>query len=91
MQNKETDISQTADMTGKEIASQVSKRSKTGLRPCPFCGSISLSLITFATNLPLTVECNDCGATGPNDRDDRDNPDREKRLRILWDTRREAV
>jgi len=49
-----------------QIAGQ--KLSKTGLLPCPFCGSIELSGITIdneGEKIPITISCNECGATGP--------------------------
>jgi hypothetical protein len=73
---------------------KISRVSKTGLRPCPFCGSISLSLITYEENCPLTIECNDCGTTGPVGKNKEIEQDCEKRiefLRMLWDIRRDSL
>lgn len=41
--------------------------SVTGLRPCPFCKSIRLELVTVVEpdRQPICIMCADCGATGP--------------------------
>lgn len=40
-----------------------------GLKPCPFCGSLSLMLCSFETQGSILrtyyVKCNGCGASGP--------------------------
>jgi hypothetical protein len=73
------------------LAGMVERRSKSGLRPCPFCGGINLFLITLKDKeQPITIECGDCGATGPNSR----NPESLKtteELRTLWDVRKTEV
>lgn len=62
-------------------------KSKTGLRPCPFCGSASLTLVTHRVgdgNLPLLISCSDCGSSGPLGKT-------EVELRVLWDTRAASI
>lgn len=45
------------------------KRSKSGLRPCPFCGCVKLTMMTFPKRGKKPefrlLQCDDCGATGP--------------------------
>lgn len=68
----------------------IERLSKTGLRPCPFCSGTSLSLVTVGEKqTPVCIECEDCGATGPQS----SNPDQRsiELLRLLWDTRRMEV
>ncbi len=64
-------------------------RSLTGLRPCPFCGSVRLSSITLRDQTtralrPLLLQCNDCGATGPIGKS-------LDEIRRLWDVRAQEV
>ncbi|MBO6572113.1 MAG: hypothetical protein JJ958_06660 [Balneola sp.] len=72
-------------------AEQVKKVSKTGLLPCPFCGSIELSGITIP--VPRAdekekkfhfIQCEHCFCTGPNRFE-------MKEARHLWQTRAEEA
>jgi hypothetical protein len=45
------------------------KRSKTGLLPCPFCGCVKLTMVSLPKRGKKPsfrlLQCDDCGATGP--------------------------
>lgn len=70
------------DEAAKEIQQELF--SATGLTPCPFCKTTSLSLVTIQPEgmerIPLTIQCDSCGATGPNGVS-------EDQIRALWDAR----
>lgn len=67
------------------ITAQPDRRSFTGRLPCPFCGSIELSMVTVGEQrTPLLLQCNHCGSTGP-------QADTETRLGALWDVRAKAI
>lgn len=60
-------------------------RSVSGRVPCPFCGSISLSLIVFgADKKPLLIQCKKCGATGPSGKT-------VEEMNALWDMRASSI
>lgn len=56
-----------------------------GRLPCPFCGSVGLSLISLEGR-PLMIQCNACLATGPS----LEGASTDELAR-LWDTRAEVV
>lgn len=56
-------------------------RSRTGRLPCPFCGSVDLSLVLYGVDKkPLLIKCNKCGASGP-------LGETIEQLDALWDVR----
>lgn len=60
-------------------------RSVTGRLPCPFCGSVKLSLIVVGEKKkPLLIQCSSCGATGPTGKD-------IKEMDALWDMRASEI
>ena len=68
-------------MVQDEVCVELQRKSKTGLSPCPFCGSIELSAIIHKPdNRVICIQCNLCRATGPHD-------ETEETIRTLWDTR----
>jgi Lar family restriction alleviation protein len=71
-------------MTDHAITQQLSMLSLTGLLPCPFCGSISLTRVsrqeTTGVITPLCIHCDACGATGP-------TAETHDKLSALWDVR----
>lgn len=60
--------------------------SKTGLKPCPFCSSITLCVIKYERDEKRLafIQCDDCHATGP-------ACDNEAQARVLWDARAEPA
>jgi transcription elongation factor Elf1 len=67
----------------------IERRSRTGRKPCPFCGSIDLVLVTFGKDdKPLLLQCKSCGATGPNPNGTTID---EEQLAALWDLRAKDV
>lgn len=71
-------------MTTSPIPQQLALLSLTGLMPCPFCGMVTLSSVSYqppdATPKPLCIQCETCGATGP-------IAASHDQLRALWDVR----
>lgn len=59
------------------------KRSKTGLMPCPFCGSTNLFRILYKNQEKgdlVFIQCDDCHTCGP-------SCSNEEEARMRWDTR----
>lgn len=74
--------------TVDEASLSLGRLSKTGLRPCPFCGSADLALITYGTEQkPLLIQCNGCGAAGPT----QGQGQTDEQLRALWDVRAQGI
>lgn len=63
-------------------------RSSTGLLPCPFCGSVDLSMLTYSKteDKPQVqyLQCNCCLCTGP-------WAETESQVRVRWDVRATPV
>ncbi len=64
--------------------------SKTGLRPCPFCAGVELTMITVpkmkARPEFRLLQCDACGATGPTTENSS-----EISVRLKWDMRATKV
>lgn len=87
---------QEADGRGGKRQKADGRRSKTGLLPCPFCGSVRLSGLAIpemneeavsdpdAEQAACFIQCEDCNCTGPARKT-------FKQARALWQTRAQEV